>query len=144
MREDRTLLDIARTNLFIARCTLEHIHDDEFVVNCAAFHVQQGIELALKHALETSGVAYKGTHDIASLLNQMDFTDVLPADILDTLELSADTITGMESKTRYIKNYLVSLRTVMRFLGLGDQLCECLAKRERSMSDIEFPRLELN
>ena len=127
MNESRTLLDIARTNLLMARRALADIRDDEFIVNCIAFHVQQGIELALKHALEISGVAYNGTHDISSLLSQMDFTDVVPSDILDTLELFADAITDMESRSLCDRDYLAPLHTVMRFIDLGYQLCECLS-----------------
>jgi HEPN domain-containing protein len=38
--------------------------NDDGMLNIVAYHLQQCIELGLKHVLETHGVSYPGTHDI--------------------------------------------------------------------------------
>ena len=110
---DRTLLDIAKVNLKAANSLLEHKTDDELYLNMAAYHLQQTTELAIKHVLETNGIKYPKTHDISELL------ELVPEEIdyFESITDLADTITMMESKTRYLKNYLCSEKKVMKVLG---------------------------
>lgn len=110
--KERTLLDIAKVNLKTANCVLEKKTDDELMLNVAAYHLQQATELAIKHILETNSIKYPKTHDISDLL------DLVPDDVnyFDDIYDLADTITVMESKTRYLKNYLSSEKKVMKVL----------------------------
>lgn len=109
---DRTLLDIAKANLKAANCVLTQKTDDELFINIAAYHLQQTTELTIKHVLEINGVKYPKTHDISDLL------DLVPEGInyFENISDLADTITMMESKTRYLKNYLSSEKKVMKVL----------------------------
>jgi len=88
--------------------------DDENRVNMAAYHLQQCAELMLKHFLEVGGIEYPKSHDIQYLLDVMQDNGIegLDADVLAALEGCADTITNMESKTRYMKNYAFSIKKV--------------------------------
>lgn len=110
--KDKTLLDIAKVNLKTANCVLEKKTDDELMLNVAAYHLQQATELAIKHVLEINSIKYPKTHDISDLL------DLVPDDVnyFDDIYDLADTITVMESKTRYLKNYLSSEKKVMKVL----------------------------
>ena len=66
--KDDTLLDLAKSNLSSAKLLYRFKDDDEIRLNTVGYLLQQAIELALKHHLETSGVEYPKTHDIDSLL----------------------------------------------------------------------------
>ena len=74
------------------------------------------MELALKHHLELSGIDYPRTHDIDSLLT------LCEAGLFSEIEPWAGTITAMESKTRYIKNYRLSLRKVEQIMTIAADL----------------------
>ncbi|MBQ1511483.1 MAG: HEPN domain-containing protein [Selenomonadaceae bacterium] len=114
--KDDTLLDLAKSNLSSAKLLYRFKDDDEIRLNTVGYLLQQAIELALKHHLETSGIEYPKTHDIDSLLalcNEDEFPEIVPW---------AESITTMESKTRYIKNYRLTLRKVDQIMQLADQL----------------------
>lgn len=113
---DDTLLDLAKSNLASAKLLYQYKDDDEIRLNTVGYLLQQAVELALKHHLETSGVEYPRTHDIDSLLalcSEGEFAE---------LEPWAEAVTTMESKTRYIKNYRVALRKVDQIMQLADNL----------------------
>ncbi|MBQ7479749.1 MAG: HEPN domain-containing protein [Selenomonadaceae bacterium] len=114
--KDDTLLDLAKSNLSSAKLLYRFKEDDEIRLNTVGYLLQQAIELALKHHLETSGIEYPKTHDIDSLLalcNEDEFPEIVPW---------AESITTMESKTRYIKNYRLTLRKVDQIMQLADKL----------------------
>ena len=114
--KDDTLLDLVKSNLSSAKLLYRFKDDDEIRLNTVGYLLQQAIELALKHHLETSGIEYPKTHDIDSLLalcNEDEFPEIVPW---------AESITTMESKTRYIKNYRLTLRKVDQIMQLADQL----------------------
>ena len=118
MTENETLLDKAKSNLFQAKILFRYRTEDESIINGVAYHLQQTVELALKHHLEMMGVEYSKTHDIEVLLHQLDdsfFPELYPW---------AGTITLMEAKTRYIKNYRASLRTVENVFPLSEKLIQ--------------------
>ena len=78
MRENRnfrTLLDMAKSNLELAEFNLERKTDDECQLNLTGYHVQQCIELTLKHEIEMNGEKYPRTHDIGDLLESYGFFD---------------------------------------------------------------------
>ena len=113
---DDTLLDLAKSNLASAKLLYRYKDDDEIRINTIGYLLQQTIELALKHHLETNGIDYPRTHDIDSLLV------LCEPGIFAELEPWAESITSMESKTRYIKNYRLALRKVDQIMKLADHL----------------------
>ena len=111
-----TLLDLAKTNLNVAKKLYSMKDDDDRMLNIVAYHLQQFFELFLKHGLELSGVKYPKTHDIMSLL------ELMPEGKFDILLPWCGTITEMESKTRYVKNYRMSQRIIEQLLPIADAL----------------------
>lgn len=57
-----TLLDKSKTNLKIASTLLMYNSNDEAVVTYVGYHLQQSVELLLKHRIEISGFKYTHTH----------------------------------------------------------------------------------
>ena len=119
MNTDETLLDMAERNMEIASILYSRKESDEGFLNHVGYHLQQCVELALKHFLETHGIAYAFTHDIDELLDQV------PAEhraLFESISDLAGTITNMEAKTRYIKNYRLSERIVSRVMPAAHEL----------------------
>lgn len=120
-----TLLDIAKNNLKAYR-GLEAIYpNDDGVINIKGYLLQQTIELALKHRLETNGIAYTKTHDIEKLLDLQPEEDAFPE-----LRPWSGTITILEAKTRYLKNYNVSAKTVYSVNKLANDLIKFIENEE--------------
>ena len=117
-----TLLDIAKSNLESAKLLYRYKTDDEIRLNTVGYLLQQSIELALKHHLELNGIEYPRTHDIDSLLA------LCAEGEFEELEPWAETITAMESKTRYIKNYRLAVRKVDQIMKLADVLFKKIEK----------------
>lgn len=137
MDKDETLLDIAKRNMEIANLLYAHKESDEGFLNHVGYHLQQCVELTLKHFLETHGIAYSFTHDIDELLDQV---PVEYKTLFDSISDLAGTITNMEAKTRYIKNYRLSERIVGRVLPLVKELLNNIEKtdeKERLANEAE-------
>ena len=72
--------------------------------------------------MELNGIDYPRTHDIDSLLA------LCAEGEFEELEPWAETITAMESKTRYIKNYRLAVRKVDQIMKLADDLFKKIEK----------------
>lgn len=104
-----TLMDRAYSNLSAAKVNFSHRSDDYFFLNLTGYLLQQTVELALKHLLETNAIKYPRTHDISELVC------MLPKkydNLTNNLLMMAGTITSWESKTRYIKDYFLEERQI--------------------------------
>ena len=130
---DDTLLDIAKRNLEIAILIYETKQDDEAFLNIVGYHLQQSVEIGLKHYLETHGIKYSKTHDIQELLSLIPDDDM---ERFDRIEDLAGTITQLESKTRYIKNYRVSKRTIDKIFPVADSLLKDMSKLKKEEEKI--------
>ena len=119
-KTEETLLDIARRNLKAAK-KLYAGADDEGELNIAAYLLEQAIELGLKHYIETElGEEYPYTHDIGTLL------EIAGEETFPELYPWSGTITLMESKTRYIKNYRLSRRVIDDVMKLAERFLSAL------------------
>lgn len=128
MNKDETLLDLAKRNMEIANILYAHKETDEGFLNHVGYHLQQCVELTIKHFLETHGIVYAFTHDIDELLDQV------PQEYRELFTPISDlaaTITNMEAKTRYIKNYRLSERIVSRVLPLIKALLHNIAETDK-------------
>ena len=117
--EAETLRDIAARNLSAAETILRNYPNDDGMLNIVGYHLQQCVELALKHTLETHAVKYPKPHDIDDLL------DLLPEDYREIFEEAAQnarTISQLESRTRYIKGYRVKLETIVKVLEIARKI----------------------
>ena len=137
--ESETLLDIAKRNFEVAKSIYEKYSNDDGMLNIVAYHLQQCIELGLKHVLETHGVSYPGTHDIQQLINLLP-SDWLP--VFDKIEESADTISAMEAKTRYSKGYRTSSRNLTKVCNLALLMVEEIESMEAKEQEMIKRKLE--
>ena len=67
-KKERSLLDMAEINLKTAKSIAQFKTDDELFLNIVAYHIQQAIEMAIKHTLELEGKPYPYTHNIDELM----------------------------------------------------------------------------
>ncbi|MGP1471641.1 MAG: HEPN domain-containing protein [Schwartzia sp. (in: firmicutes)] len=140
MSDERTLYDIAKANYTSAVHLYRHKTDDEILLNIVGYHLQQTVELALKHCLEMEGKAYPKTHDISDLLAH--FSDA--AD-WEALELLAPKITELEARTRYDKDFSANVKIIERVFAVTRQFLDWVSEQEtRRMSEAEQESAVLN
>lgn len=113
MRE--TQLDIAYSNWEVSSILTASNADDENILNHAAYHLQQAVELALKYVLEQNGVSYPKTHDIEILLKAAKDNQIFLSKF-DWIYEHAEMLSSWEAKTRYIVAYLVEKNKIMNAL----------------------------
>lgn len=122
MRND-SLLGKAQANLQVAEISLRASMDDA-VLNIVAYHVQQSIELALKHALEYEGVRYPKSHEIEGLVQ------LLPGaynDVIELLGRDSYMFTSWEAKTRYVKGFKVFLKDLEYGIAKAHEVLDSVA-----------------
>ena len=125
MSDERTLYDIAKANYASAVHLYRHKTDDEILLNIVGYHLQQTVELALKHCLEMEGKAYPKTHDISDLLAH--FSEA--AD-WEALELLAPKITELEARTRYDKDFSANVKIIERVFAVTRQFLDWVSEQE--------------
>lgn len=112
---NETYLDIAKRNLKVAYNIVREA-SDEGELNIAAYLTQQAVEMALKHYIEVDlGEAFPYSHDIGDLIS------IIGEDTFPELYPWSGTITLMESKTRYIKNYRLSKKVIDDVMQLAEK-----------------------
>lgn len=87
--------------------------DDERELNYVGYLLQQAAELCIKHCFELSGEKYARTRTIGDLLDAAEEQSVairLPEGFYDF----SPAISKWEAKTRYIKNYALTLKQINR------------------------------
>ena len=86
-----TYYEKALSNFKTAKIVFNFASDDEEQLNIVGYHLQQAIELAIKHILALNGVPFQKTHDIDQLINIADLNNIelyLP----DYIKEKADTV----------------------------------------------------
>ena len=121
----RSLLDYAITNYKAACCIYELKNDDEGFLNVVGYHLQQTIELALKHNLEMNGIEYPKTHDINVLIEKSKnlFQN-------ENLEMLAPKITEFATIARYDKNFLASVRILEKTFKEAKNILEFMKNQD--------------
>ena len=109
---DRTYLDIAKENLILAKNIYESF-DDEIMLNYAGYHLQQSVELTLKYILFMNGIDFPKVHSINQLINVFEKNDMLDL-IPEYIDDNSDMITNWESQTRYILDYHIARRKIVK------------------------------
>ena len=131
-----TLLGMAKNNMTVAKEMYKLYPNDNGIVNLVAYHLQQAIELTLKHFFETHGIRYDRTHDISDLCSK------IPDDYYElfrNIDIYASKITQMESKTRYLKSYSIATREV----DLGFNLANDIITKVSQLEDEEDEKNQL-
>lgn len=117
-----TLLDRAQFNLEMAQFTLKKLDDgDDRVLNVVGYQLQQAVELFIKHFLETESTGYPFSHDIDLLLDLLENAETSAVLTKDVREM-AGTFTLWEAKTRYVKDYLASRKSVFMAIEVVEEL----------------------
>lgn len=116
------LLDRAAFNLEMAQYILKKLDDgDDRVLNVAGYQLQQAVELFIKHFLETESIGFPFSHDIDTLLDLLEDADT-SARLTEDIKALAGTLTLWEVRTKYVKDYLASKRSVFRALDAVEDL----------------------
>ena len=108
----QTLLDMAKSQFKTYDIIMGAAREDMRIIECAAFHLHQSIELALKHCMELSGTHYPPTADVGRLLSAMDYSGIFSKNTLEALFLASGTITEMGAEFRYTRGYCFSSSSV--------------------------------
>lgn len=124
---------MARANLELARLNFERKHDDEFQLNLTAYHVQQAIELMLKHEIELRGEVYRHTHDITDLLEGYDFFRGIEG--YEDLVNFSPKITEFEANTRYDKSFLATAGAVQKAFDFAEVILKFVTTHEIGRED---------
>lgn len=117
--ENNTLLKMAIKNLKVKEAIEITYPDDDGFTNLMGYHLQQAIELALKHVLETHGIKYPKTHEI------LDLIVILPEnykDCTEAIKMRSREISHLEANTRYNKNYRASKELINDVSDLANKL----------------------
>lgn len=114
MDKKESYLDIAKRDLRQANILFKYRSDDEGDLNNVGYLIQQAVEKALKHYIEYNNMTLLFTHDIDDLL------DIAGADKFPEVKNRATTLTNFEDKTRYVKNYRLTLRVVDECLKIAN------------------------
>ena len=92
---DRTYLDIAKENLILAK------------------NIYESFELTLKYILFMNGIDFPKVHSINQLINVFEKNDMLDL-IPEYIDDNSDMITNWESQTRYILDYQIARRKIVK------------------------------
>ena len=127
---EETLLDKAVANYNIAQAIMQTLSADEIYLTGIAYHLQQSVELAIKHILETEGAEYPHTHDIDQLILFAKDNDV-DLHITDYIDEHSEMLSVWEAKTRYVKGFRIELRKIETALTEIRDYLKNLRKIER-------------
>lgn len=122
-----TLLGMAKNNLTVAKEMYKLYPNDNGITNLAAYHLQQSVELAMKHFFETHGIRYDRTHDIGDLCSKIPDEYY---ELFRDIDIYSSKLTQMESKTRYLKSYSVAVREIKLGFDLANDIIDKLTKLE--------------
>lgn len=101
------LLKKSENNIAIAKYTWRSASLDDSFISNTCYHLQQALELALKHLLELNAIEYPRTHNIRVLLDLCHSIN-LPFEIPCCVENKAPTYTNWEASSRYNDNFMAS------------------------------------
>lgn len=123
----KTYYEKAISNFIAAKTLVNILPNDEEQINIAAYHLQQSLELAIKHLFLINGEQIIKTHDIDQLIidaKKKKIDLMLPDYIIEHAEI----ISNWESKTRYVMGYQLELNKVLRTIDELDSYFVKLAK----------------
>ena len=125
----RSLYDIAALN-FEAALHIYRIKDsDPAFLNIVGYHLQQSIEIALKHLLEVNGREIFRTHDIDDLLVRT--RDLFEDDDIELLEFLAPKITQFATSSKYDKNFLADIKLINKIIDVADGLLKLIKSKDK-------------
>lgn len=116
------LLKRAKTDIQIARTLMTpeaNPTSDEMIMDQAAYHIQQGIEKALKYQTEISGIPYKKIHNLVGLITDVEKTGF---QVSTGLKEMAFQISDWEASSRYNDDFSVLKTDLEKAIQLYEEL----------------------
>lgn len=117
-----SLLGRADADISIAKLLLSpsgNPDNDEMITDQAAYHVQQGIEKALKYQTEMMGIEYKKTHNLIGLIVDLEKNGFMVA---DELKSKAFIISDWEASSRYKDDFTVVKSDIENAVSIYENL----------------------
>lgn len=130
-----SLLARAQADIDIAKLLLSpqgNPGNDEMITDQAAYHVQQGLEKALKYQTEMLGIEYKRTHNLVGLISDLEKNGFA---ISDKLKEKSFIISDWEASSRYNDDFCVVKKDVEEAIMLYEEL------KEKILLQLEFQGL---
>ena len=125
------LLKRARTGIEIAKILMSpagNPTNDEMITDQAAYHIQQGIEKALKYQTEISGLPYKKIHNLTGLIIDVENAGFA---VSNELKAMAFQISDWEASSRYNDDFTVVKGDLEKAIRLYEEL------EKRILEDLE-------
>ena len=123
------LLRRSESDVAIARILLSpegNPTNDEMITDQAAYHVQQGIEKALKYQTEIMGIPYRKTHNLIGLISDLENHGF---DVNQELKAKASIISDWEASSRYNDDFSAVRTEIEDAIKLYEDLKEDILKR---------------
>ena len=129
-----TFLDNAKCNLEIANIMFATKGDDECFLCYVGFHLQQAVELSIKHGMECYGIEYPKIHDITMLILKCK-EEGIDLGITEYIDEHSEMFTMWEAKIRDVKNYRLEYDKVNRALKGVSELIESVDAHTRDFGE---------
>lgn len=113
-QNSENLFDKATQNFNVAKILYKETEDDVYL-NYVGYHIQQSVELSIKHQLELFGLDYPKIHDIEQLIlyAKKNNANIIVSDYVSNY---SERISSWESKTRYVLNYFLERKKILEAL----------------------------
>lgn len=118
----------ALSNFKTAKIIISLASTDEEQLNQAGYHLQQALELAIKHIFCVKGLPLQKTHDIDQLILYATANNVdlfLPQYFIDKAEM----ISNWESKTRYVLGFKLEEEKIRTTIDELQKYFEILSRK---------------
>ena len=122
-----TYYDKALSNFKSAKLIFTVATDDEEQLNQAGYHLQQALELAIKHILAINGKPIQKTHDIDQLISYAK-DQKIELYLTEYLKEKADIITLWETNTRYVMGFSIEVERIRKTIEELDKYFLILSK----------------
>ena len=103
--------------------------NDEMITDHAAYHVQQGIEKALKYQTEIMGIPYRKIHNLVGLISDLEQNGYT---VSDAMKSKAFVISDWEASSRYNDDFSVVKAEIENAIDLYEELKEDILRRLES------------
>lgn len=116
------LLARAQADIDIAKLLIGPVgnpDNDEMITDQAAYHVQQGIEKALKYQTEMLGIEYRRTHNLVGLIADLENNGFK---VSDNLKNKAFIISDWEASSRYKDDFFAVKQDIEEAMNLYEEL----------------------
>lgn len=116
------LLNRAESDIKIAKLLLSpagNPTNDEMITDQAAYHVQQGIEKALKYQTEMMGIPYRKTHNLIGLISDLENHGFM---VSDNFKEKAYIISDWEASSRYNDDFNALRSDIEEAISIYDNL----------------------